>query len=281
MRIVCLAACQHSCSPDKQANVDRAESCVRDAAASGAHIICIQELFEHLYVGQETNADLYAWSAPAQNHPQLLRFAKLAVELEVVLAVPFFERANNLCFNSVAVVDADGSMLGGYRKSHIPSGPGYEEKFYFAPGDTGFKVFKSRYGCIGVAICWDQWFPEVARALVLQGAEVILYPTAIGTEPHDPTIDSYPHWCRVQQGHAAANMVPVVASNRVGKETFSKSSITFYGGSFVCGPDGAIVSQVGASKIQHGNPDPCPKQAEGFCLGKFDLDDCARKRLAW
>ncbi|KAF5836133.1 carbon-nitrogen hydrolase [Dunaliella salina] len=234
MRSVVLAACQHGCSPDRQANADLAESWVRRAAASGANVI-----------------------------------------------LPFFERANNLYFNSVAMVDADGSILGVYRKSHIPSGPGYEEKFYFAPGDTGFKVFATHYGSIGVAICWDQWFPEVARALVLQGAEVILYPTAIGTEPHDPTINSYAHWCRVQQGHAAANMVPIVASNRVGKEAFPRSSITFYGGSFVCGPDGAIVSQVGASEKQHGNPDPCPKQEDGFCIGKFDLDDCAAKRLAW
>jgi N-carbamoylputrescine amidase len=211
----------------------------------------------------------------------------LAKELGVVLPVSFFERPRAGCpsfFNSVAVIDADGEILGVYRKSHIPDGPGYQEKFYFSPGDTGFRVFETRHGRVGVGICWDQWFPETARCLALQGADVIFYPTAIGSEPQDASVTSYRHWARTMLGHAAANLTPVVASNRVGVETFERSEITFYGGSFIGGQEGEVVAQVGArpGANDDGALDPRPdKAAEGFCVATFDLDACATKRAGW
>ncbi|KXZ47003.1 hypothetical protein GPECTOR_39g497 [Gonium pectorale] len=180
------------------------------------------------------------------------------------------------------MVDADGAVLGVYRKSHIPDGPGYEEKFYFNPGDTGFRVYDTAYGRVGIAICWDQWFPEAARCLALQGAEVILYPSAIGSEPHDPSISSYGHWTRVQQGHAAANLTPIVVSNRIGTEQLPGGCPNaFYGGSFIAGHQGQVLAQVGASRLEHGNPDPCPDPVEGYVTARLDLDAIAAERAAW
>ncbi|CAN6445366.1 unnamed protein product [Victoria cruziana] len=197
---------------------------------------------------------------------------KLAKELGVVIPVSFFEEANNAHYNSIAVIDADGTDLGLYRKSHIPDGPGYQEKFYFNPGDTGFKVFKTKFASIGVAICWDQWFPEAARAMVLQGAEILFYPTAIGSEPQDGDLDSCNHWKRVMQGHAGANLVPLVASNRIGKEIIEtehgQTQITFYGNSFIAGPTGKLVATAN-------------DKDEDVLIAEFNLDDIKSQRHGW
>lgn len=283
-RLVTVAATQLSITSDVEANLDKAEKVVREAAAAGAQIILLQELFENRYWCQEQKAEYFSWAQPLDDSPSVTRMRALAKELGVVLPVSFFERANQAVFNSIAIVDADGSVVGVYRKSHIPDGPGYQEKFYFSPGDTGFRVFQTRYAKIGIGICWDQWFPETARCLALQGAEVIFYPTAIGSEPHDPSVTSYRHWARTMLGHAAANLTPVVASNRVGVETFAESEITFYGGSFIGGQEGEVVAQVGASAeaIKDGAIDPNPdKTAEGFVKATFDLEACAVKRVGW
>ncbi len=241
MRPLVVAAVQMAMTDDVATNVATAERLVRDAAARGARLIQIPELFEGHYFCTDQLAEHMTRARPLEGHPTIAHFSRLAAELRVVLPVSFFERANNAAFNSVAVIDADGSVLGVYRKSHIPDGPGYSEKYYFNPGDTGFRVWDTAVGRIGVAICWDQWFPEVARVLALRGAEVILYPTAIGSEPHDPTYDSSRHWQRVMQGHAGANLVPVVAANRVGVETGRQHTLTFYGTSFIAGPTGEVI----------------------------------------
>jgi N-carbamoylputrescine amidase len=262
-----------SCSADTASNVAKAEALIRTAAARGAHIILVQELFESLYFCQDQVGSNFSLAKPLDaSHPTLRHFCKLAAELNVVLPVSLFERANCAFFNSVVMIDADGSTLPGvYRKSHIPDGPGYQEKFYFSPGDSGFKVWHTRFGCVGVAICWDQWFPECARAMALAGAEVILYPTAIGSEPAAPALDSRPHWTRTMQGHSAANLVPVVASNRVGLERSldGKSEITFYGGSFITDCTGAIVQLA-------------DDHADGVVLTHtFDLDANRTQRASW
>lgn len=256
---------------------------MRQAAERGANIILLQELFQTPYFCQEQNPDHFSHAAPLQDNPVLQKFSSLARQLGVVLPISFFERSNNVYFNSLAVLDADGSIVGHYRKSHIPDGPGYQEKFYFSPGDTGFKAVRTRYGTLGVCICWDQWFPEAARACVLQGADILLYPTAIGSEPPNPGYNSYPHWVRVMQGHAGANMVPVVASNRVGTETFEDSSITFYGGSFIAGPAGEVVAQVGGVLDGRcGAADPAPSiDTEGIVLASFDFEEVQKARLGW
>lgn len=268
MRNVTVAATQMACSWDKEANVAQAERLVREAAAKGAQIILIQELFETPYFCKDQKQEHFALAAPADGHWVVERMRKLAAELQVVLPVSFFERANNAYYNSMAMVDADGTVLGVYRKSHIPDGPGYQEKFYFNPGDTGFKVFKTRYADVGCAICWDQWFPEAARAMALQGAELLLYPTAIGSEPQDPTLDSREHWTRVMQGHAGANLVPLVASNRIGREEGETCSITFYGSSFIAGPTGELVARAGAKE-------------EEVLVATFDLDAIRAMRASW
>lgn len=259
--------------PDPQA---KAESFVRKAADEGANIILLQELFRTPYFCQEQDPKYFEHAFPLdQNNALIDRFAALAGELGVVLPISFFERAGNAFFNSIAIADADGSIVGHYRKSHIPDGPGYQEKFYFSPGDTGFKAVTTRFATLGVCICWDQWFPEAARACALLGADLLLYPTAIGSEPQDPSLNSYPHWIRTMQGHAAANMVPLVASNRIGTETFGSSSITFYGGSFIAGTTGEIVAQVGAREAvtKEGHPDLTPeKDVEGIVMASFDFD---------
>jgi len=245
-------------------NVARVEGHVREAAARGARVILPPELFEGPYFCREERDTFFTWARPAEGHPTIERFAALARELGAVIPVSFFEKAGQAHYNSVAVVDTDGSVLGVYRKSHIPDGPGYEEKFYFRPGDTGFKAWVTKVGTIGVGICWDQWFPECARAMVLLGADVLLYPTAIGSEPANPSLDTRDRWQRVMQGHAVANVVPVVAANRIGEE----DGQLFYGSSFVAGTDGAKVAELGRSE-------------EGVVTATFDLESVRRERASW
>ena len=266
-RLVTVAATQMSCSWDRQANIAKAEQLVRQAAAKGAQIILIQELFETPYFCQKPNPEYLQMATTVEDNPAIAHFSKLARELEVVLPISFFELSGRARFNSIAIIDADGRNLGVYRKSHIPDGPGYHEKYYFNPGDTGFKVWKTRFATIGVGICWDQWFPECARAMALQGAEILFYPTAIGTEPHDASITSKDHWQRVQQGHAGANLMPLVASNRVGREEQDGYDITFYGASFIADQFGEKVQEAGTE--------------EGVLVQQFDLDQLEHIRAAW
>jgi N-carbamoylputrescine amidase len=268
MATVTVAATQFACGPDGATNIERAEALVRRARRDGAEIVLLQELFSTPYFCKDQKASLFALSAPAEGHPMLARMSRLAAELEVVLPVSFFERANNAHYNSVMVFDADGTALGLYRKSHIPDGPGYQEKFYFNPGDLGFKVFRTRYAPIGIGICWDQWFPECARALALQGAEILFYPTAIGSEPHDRGIDSKDHWQRAMQGHAAANLTPLVASNRIGTERGESCTLTFYGSSFIAGPQGEKLAEAGRGE-------------ETVLTASFDLKAIREMRAAW
>ncbi len=272
-RQVTVAATQFACSWDLSGNVARAELLVREAAARGAQLVLLQELFATPYFCIEQDPGYFDLAEPADRSPLLQRFQALAAELGVVLPISFFERSGNAYFNSLAVFDADGRRLGIYRKSHIPDGPGYQEKFYFSPGDTGFRVWQTRVGCIGVGICWDQWFPECARAMALQGAELLLYPTAIGSEPPPaPPVDSRGHWQRTQQGHAAANLIPLIASNRIGVEQ-SRSNpdrlqIRFYGNSFMADGTGAIVAEATTDQQQ-------------VILTRFDLDALQMRRRGW
>ncbi|RJF87757.1 N-carbamoylputrescine amidase [Oleomonas cavernae] len=269
MRNVTVAATQMACDWDTVGNIARAEGLVRAAAAQGAQIILIQELFETPYFCQDQIHDFFDLAQPFDDNPLIAHFARLAAELQVVLPVSYFERAGQAFYNSVAVVDADGAVLGNYRKSHIPDGPGYTEKFYFSPGDTGFRVWDTRYARIGVGICWDQWFPESARSMALLGAEILFYPTAIGTEPHDSTLDSSAHWQRVMQGHAGANLMPLVASNRIGTEPGKRNTqITFYGSSFIADPTGAKVAEA-------------DKATQTVLTATFDLDATAHQRRSW
>lgn len=268
MREVTVAATQMACSWDREANVAGAEALVREAAGQGAQIILIQELFETPYFCCDQKQDHFALAAPAEDNPLLQRMAKLAAELNVVLPVSFFEQANNAYYNSIAIIDADGKTLGVYRKSHIPDGPGYQEKYYFNPGDTGFKVWRTRYATIGCGICWDQWFPEGARAMALMGAEVLFYPTAIGNEPQDPAINSKDHWQRTMQGHAAANMMPLVASNRIGKEDGEAAQLTFFGASFIADNLGAKVAEADG-------------ESRAVLTATFDLDSLRAARASW
>ncbi len=253
---------------DVAANVATATRLVREAAKRGARLILVPELFEDRYFCEDQRAEHLSKARPLAGHPTVEHFAALARELKVVLPVSFYERSGNEQFNSCAIVDADGSILGVYRKSHIPDGPGYSEKYYFRPGDTGFRVWDTAVGRIGVGICWDQWFPEVARAFALAGAEVILYPTAIGSEPTEPDWDSAPHWQRVMQGHAGANLVPVVAANRVGVEVGSRYTLEFYGSSFIAGPTGDKIAEA-------------DRTSETVLTATFDLDEVAILRRSW
>lgn len=269
MRSLTVAATQMRCDWDIEGNIARAEALVREAAARGAKLILLQELFETPYFCQDQLHEFLDLAKPFEGNRLVAHFARLAKELGVVLPVSFFERAGPAAFNSVAMVDADGEVLGLYRKSHIPDGPGYTEKFYFSPGDTGFRVWNTAVGRIGVGICWDQWFPECARTMALLGAEVLLYPTAIGSEPHDASLDSAGHWQRVMQGHAGANLMPVIASNRIGREEGrTGTSITFYGSSFIAGPTGEKVAEAG-------------REEETVLTATFDLDGIARQRHSW
>ena len=268
MREVALAVTQFAPTADHAANADRAEALVRRAAAEGGQVILLQELFHGPYFCITQDPRYFDWAAPVEGHPLIARFAALARELGVVLPVSFFERAGQAYFNSIAIVDADGRILGIYRKSHIPQGPGYEEKFYFSPGDTGFRVWETAFGRVGVGICWDQWFPEAARAMALMGAEMLLYPTAIGSEPPAPGYDSQPHWETVMRGHAAANIMPLAASNRVGTEVQDGVDVTFYGTSF-------IADQTGQKVVQAG------REGEEVLTARFDLDAVAELRRSW
>jgi len=258
-----------ACTWDIPGNIARAENLIRKAAAKGAQIVLIQELFEAPYFCQDQIGEFFDMAKPFENNPLIAHFSRLAAELDVVLPVSFFEKAGQTYFNSVAIVDADGTVLGLYRKSHIPDGPGYTEKYYFSPGDTGFRVWQTKHARIGVGICWDQWFPEAARAMALQGAELLFYPTAIGSEPQDPTIDSAAHWQRVMQGHAAANIMPVIASNRIGTEPGRKGTeLTFYGSSFIADQTGNKVAEA-------------DRTSEAILTATFDLDGIARQRSNW
>ena len=267
-RIVSVAITQMACSWDASANIAKAEQLVREAAQQGAQIILLQELFETPYFCKKPNPDYLQLATTVADNPDIVHFQNIAKELKVVLPISFFERAGQARFNSIAIIDADGSVLGVYRKSHIPDGPGYHEKYYFNPGDTGFKVWQTRYAKIGVGICWDQWFPECARAMALQGAELLFYPTAIGSEPHDPTITSAAHWQRVQQGHAGANLIPVIASNRIGSEEQDGYDITFYGVSFIADQFGEKVAELNQTE-------------QGVAVHSFDLDKLEHTRTAW
>jgi len=268
VREVTVAATQMACSNETDKNVSNAEKLVRQAASEGAQIILIQELFESQYFCMDQKEELFELSKPFENHPTIKKFSELAKELKVVLPVSFFEKANRAHYNSVAIVDADGSVLGKYRKSHIPDGPGYQEKFYFNPGDTGFKVWNTKYANIGVGICWDQWFPEAARSMVLSGAELLLYPTAIGGEPEDDGFDSSDMWQRAMIGHSASNQIPVIASNRIGTEKGIDIENYFYGRSFV-------TNHVG-DKIAEGSRDK-----EEVLIGKINLSEAETLRNVW
>lgn len=268
MREVTLAATQMTCSKNNTENIDKAESIIRRAADMGAQIILIQELFESTYFCMDQKDELFQLSKPFENHPTIERMAKLASELKVVLPISFFEKANRAHYNAIAVINANGEILGKYRKSHIPDGPGYQEKFYFNPGDTGFKVWDTAYAKIGIGICWDQWFPEVARIMALKGAEVLLYPTAIGGEPEDDGFDSSDMWQRVMIGHSAANQIPVVASNRIGTEQGQDISNYFYGRSFITNHVGDKIAEASRDK-------------EEILIGKVSLDEAENLRNVW
>ncbi|THF81720.1 N-carbamoylputrescine amidase [Cohnella fermenti] len=268
MRKVTVAATQMACSANIEENIARADKLVREAAAQGAQIILIQELFETPYFCQKEKSDYYVYATELESNKAVAHFKQVAKELQVVLPISFYEKKNYARYNSLAVIDADGSVMGLYRKSHIPDGPGYEEKFYFNPGDTGFKVWNTRYAKIGVGVCWDQWYPEAARCMALMGAELLFYPTAIGSEPQDGSIDSKDHWQMCMRGHAAMNLMPVIASNRVGVESDEDSSITFYGSSFIAGPQGNIVKEAGRAE-------------ETTLVAEFDLDQLEVQRIEW
>jgi len=267
MREVTVAATQMACGPDRDSNLVTAEALVRRAARQGAQIVLLQELFESVYFCKEQRPDHFGRAFAFEGNPLLARMSRLAAELGVVLPISFFERANNAYFNSLAMIDADGRVMGVYRKSHIPDGPGYQEKYYFTPGDTGFRVWQTRFGCVGAGICWDQWFPEAARAMAVMGAEILVYPTAIGSEPQDASLDSREHWRRAMQGHSASNCMPVVASNRIGHEQGQHCALTFYGTSFISDATGGIVAELG--------------QEEGVITATFDLDELAKARASW
>lgn len=266
MRKVIVAATQMACSWNREATLDNAEKLVREAVSKGANIVLLQELFETPYFCQLEKYCYLELATTIEENPAIKRFTKVAKELSVVIPVSFFEKRGNTQFNSVVVIDADGTNLGIYRKTHIPHNPQYEEKFYFTPGDTGFKVWNTKFGKIGIGICWDQWFPETARCLALQGAEMLLFPTAIGSEK-DSDYDSSSHWRNTMAGHAAANMMPVIASNRIGTEDDDNSSMTFYGNSFITDNQGNIVKSMGNS--------------EGVITAEFDLDELAKFRREW
>jgi N-carbamoylputrescine amidase len=269
MRIVTVAATQMACGPEPAENIARAEKLVREAAGKGAQIILIQELFETPYFCQDEIHAFFSLAKPLSENAAIAHFAPIAKELGVVLPISVFERAGQNFFNTIAILDADGTNLGFYRKSHIPDGPGYSEKFYFSPGDTGFKVWDTRYARIGVGICWDQWFPETSRAMALMGAELLFFPTAIGSEPQDPELDSQGHWQRTMQGQAAANVMPLIASNRIGTENGHRgTSMTFYGSSFITDHTGDKVAEA-------------TKTEETTLTATFDLDAIAQLRSYW
>ena len=270
-----VAAIQMTCTADPAQNLAHAEALVRQAAAAGAQIVLLPELFERPYFCQERRYEYYDYALPVEENPAVRRFAEVCRELELVMPVSFYEKEGSRLFNSAAMLDADGRLLGVYRKTHIPDDHYYQEKFYFTPGNTGFKVFDTRYGRVGVGICWDQWFPETARCLALGGADLILYPTAIGSEPI-LDVDSVGHWQRVMQGHAAANVVPVAAANRYGTEVVTPcrgngnqhSALRFYGSSFLTDETGAVLAQAG-------------RDEDAVLTARYDFAAIRQARLEW
>jgi len=267
-RMIVVAAIQGSFGLDMKTNIAKVEGFVREAARQGAQVILPPELFQGIYFPTHQDPKWFETAYKVTEHPCVLALAKLAKALKLVIPISFFEKDGPRYYNSVAVADADGAILGVYRKSHIPDGPGYLEKYYFRPGDTGFKAWNTRAGMIGVGICWDQWYPEAARAMVLEGAEILFYPTAIGSEPHDLTIDTRPQWQRAMQGHAVANAVPIVAANRIGREDNDGARQTYYGHSFIADHKGALVASFG-------------DKDEGVLVHGFDLDEIGRYRAEW
>ena len=274
-RKVKAAAIQMRCSNNVGDNIKKADEMTREAVKKGANIILLPELFERQYFCQERRYEYYAYAKSVQENDAVQHFTQTAKELGVVIIVSFYEKNINVLYNTVTVIDADGSNLGIYRKTHIPDDHYYQEKFYFTPGNTGFKVFNTRFGNIGIGICWDQWFPETARALAVKGAEILFYPTAIGSEPI-LECDSMPHWRRCMQGHAGCNLVPVVAANRIGIETVDaceanggqKSSLKFYGSSFITDNTGEVICEAG-------------RDTEEVLVAQFDLDEYMTDRLSW
>lgn len=275
MNTVKIAAVQMKCCEEREENIAKAEEMVRSAAADGANVILLPELFETPYFCQQKNYDFYFLAEKTEDNPAVKRFMQVARETHTVIPVSFYEKYGNTFFNTIAMINADGSLMGTYRKSHIPDDHFYQEKFYFTPGDTGFKVWNTRFGCIGVGICWDQWFPEAARCMALMGADMLLYPTAIGSEPI-LECDSMPHWRRAMQGHSAANLIPVIAANRVGLETVTpssdnqnqSSSLTFYGSSFITDATGEIIAQA-------------DRTSETVITAETNLDDNREFRQSW
>ncbi len=262
-----VAAIQIQMGKDKSANVDKAICLTKEAIAKGAKIILLPELFEGLYFCKDMDTKYFAWAKERENHPVIARFADIAKENDVVILVSYFEKAGERYYNSLVLVDGEGERKEQYRKTHIPDGPGYEEKFYFAPGDTGFVVWETKYGNVGAGICWDQWFCESARILTLKGADIIFYPTAIGSEP-EIGIDSKDHWQRVQMGHAATNTVPVVAANRIGVEEGESCTLTFYGSSFMTDYTGAKIAEAS-------------RDCEEIIYAEYDFEENARQREYW
>lgn len=275
MSLVCVAGIQMKCSNNPDKNIEQAEILVREAHSKGAKIILLPELFERQYFCQERQYDYYSYATPLNENKAVNRFSKVCKELEIVMPICFYEKDGNVLYNSVAMINSDGKILGVYRKTHIPDDHFYQEKFYFTPGNTGFTVFDTTYGKIGVGICWDQWFPETARCLALNGADILLYPTAIGSEPI-LNCDSIGHWQRVMQGHAGANIIPVIAANRYGVESVSpceennnqSSSLSFYGGSFICDETGLIIKQA-------------DRTGDNILIAEFDFDKISKQRFEW
>ncbi|EGQ7799748.1 N-carbamoylputrescine amidase [Vibrio parahaemolyticus] len=267
-KVVKFAALQLTKSWDLEENLAKAKKAIREAAQNGANVILPQELFAAPYFCKKQEAKYFELAEETANSYLIQEMSALAKELGVVIPVSYFEKAGNTFFNSLVMIDADGTVLDNYRKSHIPDGPGYSEKYYFSPGDTGFKVWQTKFGKFGAGICWDQWFPELARSLALHGAEAIFYPTAIGSEPQDPTLDSRDHWQRTMQGHSAANLVPVIASNRVGIEVDDGIETTFYGSSFITDHTGAKIAEA-------------PREGETIIYAEIDLAATAKARHAW
>ncbi|MBE5180106.1 N-carbamoylputrescine amidase [Vibrio parahaemolyticus] len=267
-KVVKFAALQLTKSWDLEENLAKAKKAIREAAQNGANVILPQELFAAPYFCKKQEAKYFELAEETANSHLIQEMSALAKELGVVIPVSYFEKAGNTFFNSLVMIDADGTVSDNYRKSHIPDGPGYSEKYYFSPGDTGFKVWQTKFGKFGAGICWDQWFPELARSLALHGAEAIFYPTAIGSEPQDPTLDSRDHWQRTMQGHSAANLVPVIASNRVGTEVDDGIETTFYGSSFITDHTGAKIAEA-------------PREGETIIYAEIDLAATAKARHAW
>lgn len=263
-RKVCAAVLQMAFGDDMDENISRVGAEIRNAARDGAQIVLAPELFQGPYFCKTEEAKNFARAFPARGHPAVMALTRVAAELNVVLPISIFERDGQEYFNSLVMVDVGGEILGVYRKSHIPDGPGYEEKFYFRPGDTGFKVWKTKFGEIGVGICWDQWFPEAARAMMLMGAQMLFYPTAIGSEPENDELDTQPRWRRAMIGHAVSNVVPVAAANRIGDE----DGQVFYGSSFICDEGGEMAAEMSRTE-------------QGYAIAEFDLDEIARRRAEW